>query len=374
MADKEYTSARDLDQELRELGGRIEYPPTPDRAQQIRQHIEQDGRTRAERQNTVWRPTLSPKWAAAAAVLLVLLIAPLFSSGVRDGLSGLFTPGWGAGGAEVASDRATGSAAGSAAQSSGAESAESGGAPSGASSAEGGTAAGGSFDRKVIKTAELGIRSEDVRESAEEAQRISARFGGNVSDSQVDRAGDAVYAELTLAVPAGEFEAALEELRGLGQGVTTDAVEGRDVTEEFVDLESRERNLLAAEESLLEIYDRSEDVEDTLSIQRELTNVRGEIERVQGRIQYLEQRSDTSRINVSIESVEEASVTPGWSPAATISQAWDASLGFLQVIATAFLSVAVFSWWLVPVVLVGLGWWRTHTRRSRNAATESSGS
>ncbi len=369
MTDKEHTSARDLDQELGELGVRIEYPPTPDRAQQIRRRIEQGGGARPERRNTAWRPTLSPRWAAAAAMLLVLLIAPFFSSGVREGLSGLFTPGWGAGGAEVASDRATGSAA----QSSGTESAESGGTPSGASSAEGGTAAGGGFDRKVIKTAELGIRSGNVRESAEEAQRISARFGGNVSDSQVDRADDAVYAELTLAVPAGEFEAALEELRGLGQGVKTDVVEGRDVTEEFVDLESRERNLLAAEESLLEIYDRSEDVEDTLSIQRELTNVRGEIERVQGRIQYLEQRSNTSRINVSIEPAEEASVTPSWSPAATISQAWDASLGFLQIVATAFLSVAVFSWWLVPVFLVGLGWWRTHTRRSRNAATESPG-
>ena len=366
MADKGRTSARDLDRELRELGSRIEYPPTPGQAQQIRQCIEQNSDERSERRNIAWLPTLSPKWIAAAAVLMLLLAAPIFSSGVRDGLSGLFTSGWGAGGAaqsggaEVASDQG----AGSAEQSSRAES------QGAAESSAGGTAEDGNFDRKVIKTARLRVRSENVRESAEEAQQIATQLGGNVSNSQVDRGGGTVYADLTLTVPAGEFEVALEELRGLGRRVTTDEVKGRDVTEEFVDLESRERNLLAAEESLLELYDESEDVEDTLSIQRELTNVRGEIERVQGRIQYLEQRSDTSRINLFIEPVEEAAVLPGWSPTSTISQAWNASLGVLQVVATAFLSVAVFSWWLVPVILLGLVWWRTQARRSGNETSE----
>ena len=121
--------------------------------------------------------------------------------------------------------------------------------------------------------------------------------------------------------------------------------------------------MLATEESLLKLYDESEDVNDTLSIQRELTEVRGEIERVQGRIQYLEQRSETSRISLFIAPVEEVAAPPVWSPASIVGQAWDASLGFLQVIATVLLSVAVFSWWLVPLILLGFVWWRAHTRQ-----------
>jgi hypothetical protein len=83
-------------------------------------------------------------------------------------------------------------------------------------------------------------------------------------------------------------------------------VEGQDVTEEFVDLESRERNLLAAEESLLELYDRAESVEDTLTVERELTDIRGQIEEVQGRIQYLERRTATSEIVLHLEPVATA--------------------------------------------------------------------
>ena len=376
MADRERAPARDLDQELRELGARIEYPPTPDRAQQVRQRIEEGA---GGPRNVTRLPTLSPRWAAAAAAVLLLLVAvPIFFSGIRDNFSGVLTAGQ-SGGSEVvqSGDAGTASdpAAGSAAQSSGAESegaasSSEGGMPS--SNGGSGASAEGEFDRKIIKTADLGIRSRNVRDSAEEAQRIAAQLGGNVQNSQIDRGGGAIYADLTLSVPSGEFEQALEELRRLGSRVTTDAVKGKDVTEEFVDLESRERNLLATEESLLKLYDESEDVNDTLSIQRELTNIRGEIEQVQGRIQYLEQRSATSRINLFIEPAEEAAALPGWSPASTIAQAWEASLGLLQAIATVLLSVAVFSWWLVPLIVLGFVWWRTHARRPDDDTAESS--
>ena len=78
------------------------------------------------------------------------------------------------------------------------------------------------------------------------AQQVAARFGGTIVSSQTYRADNAVYADLILSVPSEHFEDALDELRGLGEEVTTDTVSGQDVTEEYVDLQSRERNLLAA--------------------------------------------------------------------------------------------------------------------------------
>jgi RNA polymerase sigma factor (sigma-70 family) len=52
-------------------------------------------------------------------------------------------------------------------------------------------------------------------------------------------------------------------------------------------------------------------------------------------------------------------------------QAWDASLAVLQVMATAIISAFVFGWWLAPVLVGGLLWWRRRNRDSRPAATES---
>jgi hypothetical protein len=163
------------------------------------------------------------------------------------------------------------------------------------------------FGRKIVKTADLGLRAENVRVAAAEAQRVAARFGGSVLRS-----------------------------------------------------EARERNLLAAEEGLLKLYDRAEDVEDALSIQRELTGIRGQVEEVQGRIQYLEQITASSQISVGIRPVAEAPGSPAWNPALVAAKAWNASLRVLQGLANAVITALVFGWWLVPVllgVLAGWRWW-----------------
>ena len=228
------------------------------------------------------------------------------------------------------------------------------------------------FGRKVVKTANLGLRSKEVRQSAAQAQQVAAAAGGSVLSSQVYRSDDSVTAQLVLSVPSVEFERVLDDLRSLGDKVTTDSISGQDVTEEYVDLKSRERNLRAAEESLLRLYDRAENVEEALSIQRELTNVRGEIEMVQGRIKYLDQHTAYSQITLDIQPVTSPPPPePAWNPASIAARAWSASLGLLQAIATAFISAIVFGWWLAPVLVWGLLWWRRRNRGSRPAATES---
>jgi hypothetical protein len=236
----------------------------------------------------------------------------------------------------------------------------------------GDTATPGDFGRKVVKTANLGLRSEEVRQSAAQAQQVAAAAGGSVFSSQVYRSEDSVTAQLILSVPSEEFERVLDELRGLGEKVTTDTVSGQDVTEEYVDLQSRERNLRATEESLLGLYNKAGNVEEALSIQRELTNVRGEIELVQGRIKYLDQHTAYSQITLDIQPMTSPPPPqPAWSPGDVAAHAWTASLGVLQAIATALISALVFGWWLAPMLVGVLLWWRRKNRPSTPATTES---
>ncbi len=194
--------------------------------------------------------------------------------------------------------------------------------------------------------------------------------------SEINQDGGSVSADLVLTIPSEGFEEALEELRGIGTEVTKDTVEGEDVTEEFVDLQSRERNLLAAEQSLLELYGQAESVQDTLTVLRELTQIRDQIERVQGRIEYLEQRSDFSQVTLRIESAVGAAVPggrPAWDPAGVASRAWNASLSVLQALASAIISILAFGWWFIPVLVVGLiWWWRRRKKRGARPAQDPS--
>jgi hypothetical protein len=245
------------------------------------------------------------------------------------------------------------------------------GAPDPASTTQGGTAQGVSgavvppedFDRKIIKSAEIGLTSKDVRGEAAAAQQVVAGVGGTTVSSQTYRSGDTLYADLILSVPSEHFERALDEIRGLGDEVTTDTVSGQDVTGEYVDLQSRERNLLAAEQSLLDLYNRAADVQEALSIQSELTEVRGEIEQVQGRMQFLKQSSDMSRISVNIQPVSNPpQPPPAWDPAREVARAWNASLAVLQGVALAVISTVVFGWWIIPPLALAAWWLRRRLR------------
>jgi hypothetical protein len=62
------------------------------------------------------------------------------------------------------------------------------------------------FGRKIVKTADLGLRAANVRAASAEAQRVTARFGGSVLSSETYRAADgSVSADMLLSVSSSVF-------------------------------------------------------------------------------------------------------------------------------------------------------------------------
>jgi len=104
MSDSNRPSGRDVERDLRDLGTRIEYPPTPDLARTVRRRLdEEEGRTPG---GGFWPSLLSPRWAVPAAALVLIAFA-LLSPAVRETLSGPFSSGQAAssgGGAAVSED------------------------------------------------------------------------------------------------------------------------------------------------------------------------------------------------------------------------------------------------------------------------------
>jgi hypothetical protein len=162
-------------------------------------------------------------------------------------------------------------------------------------------------ERKIIRNATLTL---EVEQPAKALQRIASvaesRSGFVVtSDSrqQTGANGKRAYEVITveMRVPAAQFDAALAEIRATGDSVTAQKITGKDVTEEYIDLEARLRTQRALEAQLLEIMKRSQEVSDAISVQKELTNVRTEIERVEGRRRFLENQASLSTITVTLQ-------------------------------------------------------------------------
>ena len=155
-------------------------------------------------------------------------------------------------------------------------------------------------ERMIVRTGDIRMVVEDIAITLDEITGIAEDSGGYVVSSNKWKEQERYVGVIGIRVPTELFDDTMRALRELAVEVVFDQTSSRDVTEEYIDLEAKLRNLEATEEQLLVIMQQAVDVEDILEVQRELTSVRDEIERTRGRMQYLEQTSEMSYISVSL--------------------------------------------------------------------------
>lgn len=182
--------------------------------------------------------------------------------------------------------------------------------------------------RKIVYTSSLILEVDDPRQEAQALYGVALRYGGFVSSANVyeygkDLAGNPIFrADMQLRIAATNFVPAQEELRGIANAVISEQATTQDVTGEYVDVESRIRNLQRLEGEmqilLTEARERSGAMEEVLNIYRELTTVREEIEVLQGRINVLSDLVGLATINVTLIAPElPPAPTPTPTPTAT---------------------------------------------------------
>lgn len=219
-------------------------------------------------------------------------------------------------------------------------------------------------ERKVIRNATIAITSLDVEQTLAQLRALAVEQGGIVfseNTSQDSSPGGRPGGVIVLQIPSQQYEATVTRIRQLAVKVVRQESTAQDVTDEYVDLRSQITNLQRTEEGLQKLMDKTQKLDEVLALQRELTNVRGEIEKRQGRLNFIDKRAafSTLTINVTYGPVVEAAKPTTeeiWQPQSAATNAWDASLKLLGAAGMVVIRVAVFFWWLLPGLIVGLIW------------------
>lgn len=194
----------------------------------------------------------------------------------------------------------------------------------------------------VIKTASIGLEidKDSFRDSVQRAIDAAERNGGFVLSSDIG--GDELRSgSLVIRVPASNFEATLASIKDLGK-VTSESISGKDVSQEFVDLNARARHFEAQEAVLLDLMSKATTIPDSIRVQGELQRTQLEIERLRGRINFLKDQTSFSTISMNMT---EVGVAPP-KPKGTLAKAWaQAKETFMDVIA----AVVVGAGFVFPV-------------------------
>jgi hypothetical protein len=227
--------------------------------------------------------------------------------------------------------------------------------------------------RKLIRDAWLTLLVQDVPKVAQQVRQVAEEFNGYVAESSQTRRPDGSWsAILTLRVPSENYHKALSRLQQLGQ-VDDLREQVQDVTEEFVDLEARLRNLKRSEQHLLELLKRTGKVGELLQVERELSLRRLEIERLEGRLRYLSHQVDFSTIRVTLNEFRPRPV-PGtaFSVPKVFADAFRAVVLILRGALVVAVWVLVFGIIWLPLSLIA--WWTVRKLRPTERKVATSGS
>lgn len=205
--------------------------------------------------------------------------------------------------------------------------------------------------RLIVRTANLSIVVQDTHQALRRISALATQMGGFVVTSQTSKVEQATRGAITIRVPAEKFDEALQQIEALATDVETRDIRGEDVTEQYVDLQARLRNLEATEAQLQRIMERADKIEDVLNVYRQISETRGQIEQVKGRIQFLEQSAALSSIAVDLipDELAQPLAVGGWRPTGTARNALQALVRTLQGLADIAIWLALY---VLPILVV----------------------
>jgi uncharacterized coiled-coil protein SlyX len=215
------------------------------------------------------------------------------------------------------------------------------------------------YDRKIIKNAELTLQVQDTAAALDQVTAVATDYQGYIISSRVWSEGTYRLASVTLGVPADQFEQVLRRLRGLAVKVLNEQASGEDVTDQYVDLESRLRNLEATQSRIRAFLDQAVTVEEALEVNRQLSEIEGQIEEVKGKMNYLKERAAYSTITVYLEperptpTPTPTPTLPAWRPVETFNEASNTLSVILRFLGDLIIWLAViFLPFIIPLAVI----------------------
>lgn len=213
------------------------------------------------------------------------------------------------------------------------------------------------IERLIIRNGDLSITVENTEETLDAIAELTNSSGGWVVTSSSRQYGESLHGSINIRFPAEQFDNMINQVQDMAVEVENVNTSGQDVTDEFIDLGSRLSNLEATADRVRLFLDETENVEEALAVNQELSRLEGEIEVIKGRMKFLSESAAYSTLTVQIrpDVVAQPITVARWLPFEVAEDATEALLGTLQGLANFVIWAVIY---LLPVgILIGLPLW-----------------
>jgi len=202
--------------------------------------------------------------------------------------------------------------------------------------------------RLVVKTGTLSLEVENFDDAEKRVNEIAKNQNGFIanSNSMVNSSGKK-SGTIVIKVPVDKYDNLINDISAVGK-VANKNISSSDVTEEYIDLESRAKTQKELEQRLLKLLsEKTARLTDVVEVEEKLASVRQKIESIEGKMKYLMSQSSYSTLSVSIFEPSLLQTTSGGGFFYEIGQGIKKGLNGLTEILSGLIAVVIA---LLPVI------------------------
>lgn len=213
-------------------------------------------------------------------------------------------------------------------------------------------------NKKIIYSADLRILVDDIDKSTKAVQELTNQYKGYITSESKGRGYNTLEMNILIRIPSADFNPILARLEKMAEYVEHKRVYSQDVTEEYVDIQTRLTSKRKALDQYYTILKRAGTVSEVLSVQTEIRKLEEEMESIQGRMRYIDQQADFSTINLTLYIPQDPERSPADS---LLRQSWKSIKDGLDSVRVVFLWLLQL-WPFVLVSVLGLYLYRRRKR------------
>ena len=178
-------------------------------------------------------------------------------------------------------------------------------------------------ERKLIKTGRLRFETSSVANKRDSIKLIVKSLGGYIADESQNSFNQSLEESLIIRIPSDKFELLMSEITKGAKALEYKNINLKDVTEEYIDINSRLENKKKLEKRFQEMLPQARNVEEVLAIERELNNLRSDIESVEGRLKYLSNQISFSTLTVTFYESKKITIQFGEKISQSFAKGWE---------------------------------------------------
>ena len=202
-------------------------------------------------------------------------------------------------------------------------------------------------EQKIIKTGHFAFETASVTKTYELIKKSVAQNKGYIQSDETVKYDERLTRSLIIRIPNSGFQPVVDTLFKNVEVFDEQKVDLQDVTEEFVDVQSRLKAKKELESRYLQLLNKASSIKDMLEIEAQLSQIREEIEAQEGRLKYLQNRVSFSTINITFYEIKEGQKAPSNS---YFNRLWNAVEGGFNGIGEFI--IGIFTLW--PLIVVGI--------------------